>query len=311
MFLKGIKMDENNEVMMGCQEIDLDVLDMTVQTRSAIRPNAVKEYRDAILAGVKMEPGYVIRTDDGRNILACGFHRAQAYRDAGHVTMPVSIERGTPRDAVWAGIVDNLRHTGERLTNADKRRNVEMAIQFDGEKSDRHIAEVCKCSPTFVGKIRGELSSGVHGGQVNRVGRDGKIYSLPANTGQLTQPEPRKNPDRREPIPATDDDALSDVDTGQANADPTTEPSAEQFDSSLPTAGHRPGCDCIVCALGPNPMYFDDGPDTPAALHESMLRAFDALCEKVDALDRQCRYPAAQAKLDELDGILRGWSIAS
>jgi hypothetical protein len=67
------------------------------------------------------------------------------------------------------------------LTSEQKREVIALLLKANPEKSDRQIAKAVKASPTFVGKMRKNLKSTVHGGQLKkRIGADGKSRNLPS-----------------------------------------------------------------------------------------------------------------------------------
>ena len=75
-------------------------------------------------------------------ILSCGFHRRLAYKAAGADQMPLKIREGGLLDAIRAGIEDNRKHVGVRLTRADRRRAVEAVLKAEPSLSDRMVAEL-------------------------------------------------------------------------------------------------------------------------------------------------------------------------
>ncbi len=76
-------------------------------------------------------------------------------------------------EAVLASIEHNACH-GLRLSNADKRASVRLALTHAPERSDAAIAALCSVSPRMVAKHRGR--AGANGAELKRVGRDGKRY---------------------------------------------------------------------------------------------------------------------------------------
>jgi hypothetical protein len=145
--------------LLGLGELRVDP---ELQQRAAIDPDTVRDYADAIKAGVQL-PALVAfedSEDPGRGCwLADGFHRQLAYREAGVLEVLVDLRRGTRRDALRHSIGANDSH-GLRRTRADKRRAVTTALA-DAEwsqLSDRELAEMTGTSHTFVGIVRRELA---------------------------------------------------------------------------------------------------------------------------------------------------------
>ena len=85
-----------------------------------------------------------------------------------------SFLRGTcPRTGRDKGKRPNAIH-GQRRTNADKRRCVELAVKEFASLSSRAIAELCGVSKTFVENIRPDASATV--ANATRTTSDGRQY---------------------------------------------------------------------------------------------------------------------------------------
>ena len=149
----------------------------TTQTRAGLRDKAVEEYAEIIENGVDMDP--IVVFDDGRDYyLAAGFHRREAYQRLGRAKVPCVVRKGSRWDAIEFGIRDNLRHRGERLTNADKRHNIEMVLREQPTWGDGKIAELCGATPKTVAKCRSQLESTREIPEsTHRVGRDGRTLN--------------------------------------------------------------------------------------------------------------------------------------
>ena len=173
------------------------------QSRVAIDPDVVAEYAENVddLPAVTV---FAESIDAVEHWLADGFHRLAAHEAAGRDHVLAFVKVGGRRDAVLHSVGVNAAH-GLRRTNADKRRAVETLL-LDEEwsaKSDRWIAERCGVSPTFVGKLRGEVSTvdtcGVQPPTL-RDGQDGKRYPpkptkpTPAPSAPVVPVEPLEAP---------------------------------------------------------------------------------------------------------------------
>lgn len=201
------------------------------QTRGSIRKDAVEDYAAAILAGEKFDPLVVFRMGDGGGyLLSCGFHRLEAFIQAGHATVPCRVKEGTRWDAILAGIADNFAHRGVRLTRADKRRAAEVVLLERPEMSDGSIAPLVGLSSPTVASVRAELvSTRKILGLAERVGADGVKRPVPK----------RPNPDNAQ--------ALTSAQT--ATLLPETPPDAIQSpkgtrrpsESSVASRGHTGG----------------------------------------------------------------------
>lgn len=133
-------------------------IDSSTQPRVAIDMETVSEYAEAMAAGAVFPP-VVAYHDGGRYILADGFHRVLAAREAKIATLAVELHDGTIRDAVLYSVAANAEH-GLRRTNADKRRAVERLLRDTewAKWSDREIARRCRVGHPLVADVRSGLT---------------------------------------------------------------------------------------------------------------------------------------------------------
>ena len=187
--------------MTDVSEVSLsDLITEGCQTRSKTRPEAVAEYAAVLGGGGSLDPCTAYRDQDGKFWLAAGHHRKAAYERAGRQKMPCIVREGGQWEAIEFGIKDNAKHTGERLTAADRRHNVELVLSQNRGMSARTIAELCGVSPTTVGDQRAR--SGVQTGHVR--GKDGKVYDTSkGKTQRSTKPRGSTSSHGRE-VPNTE-----------------------------------------------------------------------------------------------------------
>ena len=140
----------------------------------------VAQYKGDLASGVVFPP-LVVFFDGKINWVADGFHRGQAYREAGASTCPCDVRQGTKRDAILYAVGANSTH-GLQRTNKDKRRAV-MTLLNDAEwsqKSDREVARLAGVSHPFVLSLRSQvitvITSPAQDEQATRKGADGKSY---------------------------------------------------------------------------------------------------------------------------------------
>ena len=187
--------------------------DTDVQCREALRSETVGEYREAAQAGAKFPP-LVVFYDGKVYWVADGFHRGQAFREAGLEKVPVDIRTGTKRDAILYAVGANASH-GLRRTNADKRRAVETLLR-DSEWcqwSDREIARRVGVSNNFVSTLRPQsLSSDDNAPQQARKTSDGRLYPAKRKPAEA---KPAPKAEREEPPVGLDDDEREDLDAGE------------------------------------------------------------------------------------------------
>ena len=132
-------------------------LDGGTQPRKSIIEEAVKNYTELLLDGVKMPPVTVFF--DGKDYwLADGFHRYHAHKAAGFKDIECDQKTGTKRDAFIFSLGANATH-GMPRTNEEKRDTVITALNDPEicEMKDREIAKICNVSTMTVWHIRKEI----------------------------------------------------------------------------------------------------------------------------------------------------------
>ena len=137
--------------------LDSLVEDAGTQVRATIDDGVVDDYAEALANGARFPPIIVVRGDKGE-IVADGFHRAAAYRKAGRSEIEADVYHGTVEDAMWLALGANRAH-GQRLSNTDKRRAIEMAYRAWPDLSQRQIAAQVGCSQMYVSKVRAQLKT--------------------------------------------------------------------------------------------------------------------------------------------------------
>lgn len=156
------------------QHLELDRINAAtdVQPRvGGVKEDVVDQYAEDMKAKAAFPP-IVAYFDGSAYWLSEGFHRFAARRRAGFPTIAVEVRDGTKDDAHWNALGSNKDH-GLRRTNEDKRQAVQLALAKRPDLSDRAIAEHVGVSNTFVGNVRGQLST-VDSSTGKRVGMDGK-----------------------------------------------------------------------------------------------------------------------------------------
>lgn len=128
--------------------------DERLQNRVKIDTDTVKEYSDAIDAGVKL-PDVTVFFDGSDYWLADGFHRYHAHDNLKILEINADVRNGTLREAILFSVGVNAAH-GLRRTNADKRKAVETLLADEewGTLTDREISRLVHVSVSFVGAVR-------------------------------------------------------------------------------------------------------------------------------------------------------------
>ena len=180
---------------METKNIALSVIrtDGETQPRTAIDPQVVREYTDALRAGNQFPP--VILVHDGANYwLVDGFHRYFAHRRLEHTEILAEISTGELAEARWLSLAANKTH-GLHRTNQDKAKAVVRAIKLKPDLGNRAIAEHVGVGETMVRRYRDMEAARSTGGkpstalkaQLNkRMGRDGKRRPVHVTTRRPT-----------------------------------------------------------------------------------------------------------------------------
>ena len=252
---------ETNEAQSGQQPVGEDpcakgtheilsigeiIIDAGTQVRAQIDEAIVEEYAEHLAAGGTLPPVTAFR-DGGRTYLADGFHRLRAHERAGRTEIEAQVQTGTREDALWCALGANRAH-GHRLTSADKKHAIELALEAWPDRSQRRIAAQIGCSQQYVGKVRAQVTTSCHLPQ-RTVGSDGKSYPAGGNT---PQPAPRE-PDAETPeetevsgTPASAEpggvnNAAGRTDSGEASALPASaEPGSVNNGAAKAESGARP-----------------------------------------------------------------------
>ena len=229
--------------------LDSLVEDAGTQVRSTIDDGVVDDYAEALATDVRFPPIIVVRGDKG-DILADGFHQAAAYRKAGRSEIEADVHHGTVEDAMWLAVGANRAH-GQRLSNTDKRRAIEMAYRAWPDLSQRRIAAQAGCSQAYVSKTRSELNRS-HQLPDTVISTDGKRHPATRETSP--------SPTRSAPPPATP--AAASPPTSEAEEpEPPTE-AAEMRKPPAPAMAARPQAE-RTAPRKPTVEATEDGETTP------------------------------------------------
>ena len=131
-----------------------------IQSRVEMNGETVQEYTAAMKDGEQFPPIVVFPDGNGGYVVADGFHRLNAAKNAKLETIAAEVHDGGPRDAILYSAGANIRH-GLRRSNDDKRRAVLMLLEDTewSRWSNREIARRTGVSDPTVAKYREELSA--------------------------------------------------------------------------------------------------------------------------------------------------------
>ena len=168
------------------------ITDAGTQVRAEINEAIVEEYAEHLTAGGTLPPITAYR-NEGSTYLADGFHRVRAHERAGRTEIEAEIRTGTREEALWCALGANRAH-GQRLTSADKKHAIELALEAWPDRSQRRIAGQIGCSQQYVGKVRAEVTTSCHLPE-RTVGTDGKSYPAGGNTPAAASREQDDEPE--------------------------------------------------------------------------------------------------------------------
>jgi ParB-like chromosome segregation protein Spo0J len=155
--------------------LDAIAFDAGTQVRAAINEDVVADYADKMTDGVEFPP-IVLFHDGTARYLADGFHRYMAAKRNAFVDIEADVRAGTKTDALWFALGAN-KANGARMTDADKKHAIGLALQMFPDRSMRQIADHVGCSSTYASRVRGEVEVRTGLQPVTRVvGVDGVSY---------------------------------------------------------------------------------------------------------------------------------------
>jgi len=135
--------------------IESIVADENIQIRVGINSSRVDEFTEIY---ADLPEWWVIKTPEGKHILADGFHRRQAALRKGYKKAWCKIEEGDYKRALEIAIQENCRGP-LNLTRQEKQNTVEKALKYFPERANSWIAEMVGVSMQTVEKVRKMLES--------------------------------------------------------------------------------------------------------------------------------------------------------
>jgi|GEM_PF-2258878 len=140
-------------------EISCIRTDGATQARVGLEQEVIDDYATAMINGAVF-PLVTVFYDGTMYWLADGFHRLEAAKKIGAITLSADVRQGTRRDALLYSVGANATH-GLRRTNADKRRVVVLLLT-DPEWSlwsNTAIAKICCVDEGLVRLVKSKLTS--------------------------------------------------------------------------------------------------------------------------------------------------------
>lgn len=129
------------------------VMDAGTQVRVQPDETTVADYASQMTEGAQFPP-VVVFHDGSRYFLADGFHRVLAAKRNDWREIDADVRVGTKTDALWFALAAN-KANGWRLTEADKKHAIQLALTTWPDRSAREISEQIGCTHTYVSRVRG------------------------------------------------------------------------------------------------------------------------------------------------------------
>ena len=158
------------------------VFDAGTQIRASIDQHVVTDYAEQMIAGATFPP-LVVFHDGVKHYLADGFHRFMAAQRNLFRDFDVDVRPGTKEDALWFALGANNAH-GHRLSGADKKRAILLAITTWPDRSANQIAQQIGVNPGYFSRVKAQHNLDTTPARVT--GRDGKSY--PASSPKPSRP---------------------------------------------------------------------------------------------------------------------------
>jgi ParB-like chromosome segregation protein Spo0J len=181
-----------------------------VQSRRKLDQETIKNYAKLMGDGVVFRPIVVF---GDTNILADGWHRFEACKEAGIDEIEAERMEGDIRDATFYAISANNEH-GLPMATTDRQDNAKkllLDVEW-GKLGLRAIAQKVGLSKSTVGNIRGQLEADglLSKSDTRTVVRDGKEFEVKV----ANQQKPKAKPKEEKPK-----EQVSNVDTQPENSD--------------------------------------------------------------------------------------------
>ena len=166
---------ERTSLHCEVRRLELSKLNTTdIQVRVRLDQYVVNEYAARMQENEALSA--IVVYDDGNTFyVADGLHRVAAADKMQFADIDAEVRKGTRQEALWWSLTANKAH-GLRLSRADVRHAISVALKEFPEKSLNSIAKHIGCSDTTVNSVREEMVSTSQIGNLEKtVGADGKV----------------------------------------------------------------------------------------------------------------------------------------
>ena len=165
-----------NKTDSGTLEQNVEIcsisFDEGTQIRARILTQVVNDYAEKMKARERFPLVELFRGEDNLLYIGDGWHRLLAAKKNGYHHFPANVRGGGRAAAIAHALKANIAH-GARLTNADRRKKVLVALREYPGLSSNAIAEACALSESLVRSVRDTF---VKNEPDTRLGADGKHY---------------------------------------------------------------------------------------------------------------------------------------
>lgn len=133
-------------------------IDRSTQARVRKNPERVKELTELLEGGGKFKDDIEVYFDGWTYWVGDGFHRLEAYQNAGRERVPALVREGVHRDAMVHAAGANAEH-GLPRKREDVRRAIRLLLEDDeiARLSDRTVAQLARCDGKTVGAVSESL----------------------------------------------------------------------------------------------------------------------------------------------------------
>lgn len=156
---------ENNSGLTNLKIDAIEVLEEMQPRMFGLNHEAVNHYCDRMENGENPPPVIVYKID-GRNILAAGFHRLAATKQAGKPYISAEIRHGTWAEAKIFSATSN-KNNGLQMEKQDIQKAINLYLlgldelpenDLRRKQSLREIANAIGCSHTYISKVKAQIA---------------------------------------------------------------------------------------------------------------------------------------------------------
>lgn len=202
--------------------IDSITIDLKYQVRvEGLNEETVKEYEQIYAESPGRMPPITLVRINGELHLVAGFQRIEAAKQAKRKSIrAIVIDDGDEKIAMKEAIGSN-KH-GLKLSNEDKKKAIQMALETFPDFSNVRIAELVGCSESYVRKIKEkENPSGSRSANPNSkvTGKDGKTQASRKTPRKASTAENERTNDETEDVVEGHDEATEVTNTQETQVD--------------------------------------------------------------------------------------------